>query len=123
MKFGFFSQRSAFQNALDKGLLLKPAKTLDQMHQIVTNSTVDGVLAAVFALLTLTVIGSAIPVWIKAARSGGLPTTEAPYELSRIVAPSGLFATPAKKRAVREYEDAERERVAGRELAAAGRPQ
>jgi carbon starvation protein len=123
-KIGFFQQRSLYQAAIDQGHLLKPAKTMGEMQQIVTNSTVDGVLAALFAVLTLIVIGSAIPVWIKAANSGGLPTTEVPHELSHLVAPSDFFATAKEKQAVREYEDSERElAAAGHELAGAGRPQ
>jgi len=116
VKIGFFSQRSAFQAAIDKGLLLKPAKTMDEMHQIVTNSTVDGVLALVFALLTLTVIGSAIPVWIKAARLGSLPTVETPHVTSHLVAPSDFFATKVEKQEVREHEESQRE------LIGSGRP-
>jgi len=108
-KIGFFQQRSVYQSALDKGVLLKPAKTLDQMQQIVTNSTVNGVLAALFAVLTLTVIASAIPVWVKAAKLGGLPTTEVPPVLSHLVAPSDFIATAAEKQAVRDYENSERE--------------
>src|ERR1035437_4325374 len=123
-KIGFFQQRSLYQTALDQGHLLKPAKTMGEMQQIVTNSTVDGLLAALFAVLTLIVIVGAIPVWIKAAKSGGLPTTEAPRELSHLVAPSDFFATPAEKQAVRDYEDSERElAAAGRELASVGSPQ
>jgi len=122
-KIGFFEQRSVYQAAVDKGLLLKPAKTMDQMNQIVTNSTVDGVLAALFALLTIIVIASAIPVWVKASKLGGLPTTEVPHQLSHIVAPADFFATASEKVAVREYEDSERElAAAGRELAGSGRP-
>ena len=115
VKIGFFQQRSVFQTALDKGLLIKPAKTLDQMQQVITNVTVDGVLQALFALLTLTVIASAIPVWIKAAKLGGLPTAEAPRQPSHLVAPAELFATAQEKQAVREYEDSQRK------LAASGR--
>ena len=73
-KIGYFEQRSVYQAALDKGNLLAPAKNMDQMHQIITNSTVNGFLQALFALLTLIVVASAIPVWIKAAKKGGLPT-------------------------------------------------
>jgi carbon starvation protein len=115
-KIGFFQQRSTYQTALDKGDLLKPAKSMDQMQQIITNSTVDGVLMALFAVLTITVIASAIPVWIKAAKLGGLPTTEVPREPSHLVAVAEIFATAQEKQDVREYDDAERE------LAAAGRP-
>ena len=48
------------------------------------------------------------PVWIKAAKSGGLPTTEVPRQPSHIVAAAKLFATAQEKRAVREYEDSQR---------------
>jgi carbon starvation protein len=108
-KIGFFEQRSVYQTALDKGDLLPPATSTAQMHQIITNSTTNGVLQALFALLTLTVVVSAIPVWIKAARIGGLPTTEAPHETSRLVAPSDFFATKEEKEAVREYEGSQPE--------------
>jgi carbon starvation protein len=115
-KIGFFAQRSAYQTALDNGKLLKPAKTAEAMQQIITNSTVDGVLMAVFALLTLIVIGSAIPVWIKASKLGGLATTEVPRQPSHLVAAAEIFATTQEKEAVREYEASERE------LASAGSP-
>ncbi|MGZ8725135.1 MAG: carbon starvation CstA family protein, partial [Aeromicrobium sp.] len=107
-KLGYFEQRSTFQSAVDKGDLIAPATDMDQMQQIITNSTVNGGLQALFALLTLIVVFSAIPVWIKAARSGGLPTTEVPYVPSQIVAPSDFFATAEEKQAVREYEASQR---------------
>ncbi|MBA2770271.1 MAG: carbon starvation protein A, partial [Sporichthyaceae bacterium] len=110
-RIGYFEQRSAFQAALDKGDLLPPATDVNQMQQVITNSTVNGVLQALFALLTLTVVLSAIPIWIKAFKSGGLPTTEFPHEPSRIVAPSDFFATKHEKEAVREYEASQRELV------------
>ena len=108
-KIGYFEQRSVYRTALDNGDLLAPATNMDQMQQVITNSTVNGVLQALFALLTLTVVLSAIPVWIKAAKSGGLPTTEVPHEPSHLVAPSDFFATKAEKEAVREYEGSQRE--------------
>ena len=79
------------------------------MQQVITNSTVNGVLQAIFALLTLIVVVSAIPIWVKALKSGGLPTTEVPHEPSRLVAPSDFFATAEEKQAVREYETTQRE--------------
>jgi carbon starvation protein len=110
-KIGFFQQRSVYSAALDKGNVLAPAKTLDQMQQVVTNSTVNGVLSAFFALLTLVVLASAIPVWVKAFKSGGLPTTEVPHEPSRLVAPSDFFATSEEKDAVRVFEASQRELI------------
>jgi len=111
-KIGFFQQRSVYSAAFDNGKLLKPAKTMDNMQQIITNATVDGVLSVLFALLTLIVIGAAIPIWIKAAKRGGLPTTEAPHELSYLVAPAEIFATAVEKQAVRDYEDYNRKLAA-----------
>ena len=108
-KLGYFEQRSVYQAALDKGDLLAPATNTDQMQQIITNSTVNGGLQALFALLTLIVVMSAIPIWIKAAKAGGLPTTEVPHVTSHIVAPSDFFATADEKQAVREYEASQRE--------------
>ncbi|MEO3889664.1 carbon starvation CstA family protein [Nonomuraea sp. B5E05] len=91
---GFFSQRDRYQTALDQGQLLAPAKTRGEMEQIVLNSTVDGILAALFAILIIVVIVDALRVWIRVIRSGEtLPTAEAPYEESKIFAPAGLIAT------------------------------
>ncbi|NBE97035.1 carbon starvation protein A [Nonomuraea sp. KC401] len=91
---GFFSQRDRYQTALDQGQLLAPAKSVGEMEQIVINSTVDGVLAALFAILIIVVILDALRVWIKVIRSGEtLPTAEAPFEESKILAPAGLIAT------------------------------
>ena len=59
-KLGFFAQRDKFQAALDSGEVLPPAKDADQMQAIVTNSTVDGVLAALFAALIIVVILDAV---------------------------------------------------------------
>ena len=55
-KLGFFSQRDRFKEALDQGEVLAPAKSLDDMQKVVTNSTVDGILAAFFAILIVIVI-------------------------------------------------------------------
>jgi carbon starvation protein len=108
-KIGFFQQRSVYAAAIDKGQFIAPQKTIDQMQQVVTNSTVNGVLSALFAVLTLIVVASAIPIWIKAAKLGVLPTTETPPKPSNLVAPSDFFATAEEKEAVREYEASQRE--------------
>ena len=70
-KIGYFTQRSTYQAALDNGEVLAPATDTSQMQQIITNSTVNGVLQALFALLTLVVVVSAVAIWVRAWRSGG----------------------------------------------------
>jgi carbon starvation protein len=91
-KLGFFAQRDHYHDAIAAGKVLPPAKSMDDMHAVVTNSTVDGVLAALFAILIVIVILDAMRIWVKAIRAGGsLPTTEVPPVESHLRAPSGLF--------------------------------
>jgi len=99
-RLGFFAQRDKYATALDKGEVLAPATNLDDMQAVVTNSTVDGVLAAFFALLVVLVILDASRIWAKALRVGSLPTTEAAYVPSQIVAPSGLVTTAEERKAL-----------------------
>ncbi|KQS73259.1 carbon starvation CstA family protein [Modestobacter sp. Leaf380] len=96
---GYFAQRARYADALDRGEVLAPAVDASAMQQVVTNSTVNGVLQSVFALLTLVVVANGVLVVVRAVRAGGLPTTEAPAEPSRIVEPAGLFPT-AEERAL-----------------------
>jgi len=81
--------------------VLAPAKNIGEMQTVVTNSTVDGILSALFAILIIIVIANAMVVWYRALTS---PTTltsaEAPAVPSQIVAPAGLIATAEEKRAL-----------------------
>jgi carbon starvation protein len=98
---GFFAQRAKFAAALERGEVLAPAKSIDDMQAVIVNSTVDGVLAALFALLIIIVIGNALLVWYRALTTDiPLPSSEAPAVPSQIVAPAGLIATAAEKRAL-----------------------
>ncbi|MEU6146338.1 carbon starvation CstA family protein [Streptomyces sp. NPDC047081] len=97
-KVGFFKQRSVFQDAIDAGKVLPPAKNMDDMHTVVTNSTVDGVLSAVLAVLIVVVIADALRVCVRHVRRPALSTlSEAPYVESRITAPAGLIPTREEK--------------------------
>jgi carbon starvation protein len=90
-KLGFFAQRDRFNDAIAQNQVLPPAKSMDDMHAVVTNSTVDGILAALFAILIVIVILDAARISIKAIRAGGLPTTEVPPSPSHLRVPRGLF--------------------------------
>jgi carbon starvation protein len=73
-------------------------RTSGDMEQIVTNSTVDGVLAAFFAVLIIVIIADAMRVWSGIIRGRRpLETTEVPAQPSHLFAPSGLIATPAER--------------------------
>jgi carbon starvation protein len=98
---GFFAQRDKYAAALEQGQVLAPAKNIGEMHTVVTNSTVDGILAALFAILVIIVIVNAMVVWYRALTSPTpLASAEAPAVPSQIVAPSGLIATAEEKRAL-----------------------
>jgi carbon starvation protein len=102
-KIGFFAQRDKFQDAIDAGEVVAPAKSMGDMHSVVTNSTVDGILAAIFAVLIIVVILDAARIWVKAIRAREpLPTTEVEPVESHLVAPAGLFPTAAEREAMAE---------------------
>ncbi|WP_329349462.1 carbon starvation protein A [Streptomyces sp. NBC_01261] len=100
-KVGFFKQRSVFQDAMDAGKVLPPAKSMDDMRTVVTNSTVDGVLSAILAVLVVVVIADALRVCVRHIRRPALSTlSETPYVESNIVAPAGLIPTREEKEEV-----------------------
>ena len=104
---GFFAQRAKYQQALDAGEVIPPAKSLDDVSQIVTNSTVDGVLSILFAALIIVVIADAARVWWQTLSGRREPVlTEVPAEESKLWAPSGLFPT-AEDRARQADQQAE----------------
>ncbi|WP_420856829.1 carbon starvation CstA family protein, partial [Streptomyces qinglanensis] len=97
-KIGFFQQRADYQEAIDQGKVIAPAKSMDDMHTVVTNSTVDGVLSALFALLVVVVLADAARTCVRAVRDPeGTRMREAPYRKSTLTAPAGLIATKEEK--------------------------
>jgi carbon starvation protein len=89
-RIGFFAQRARYAGALDAGRILPPAKSAADMQAVVTNSTVDGVLIAVFLLLVVVVVGNAALVCVRSVRHRGTPpSSEAPYVESLIGALPG----------------------------------
>jgi carbon starvation protein len=107
---GYFAQASRYREARDAGELLAPATDQDQMSQVITNSTTNGVLQSTFAVLVIIVVANAVVIWVRAIRAGSLPTTEVPHTPSEIVAPADFIATADEKRAVAAWEAERRER-------------
>jgi carbon starvation protein len=71
---------------------------MEDMRTVVTNSTVDGVLSALFALLVVVVLVDSARTCVRAVRRPETAVlTEAPYTLSKIAAPAGLVATEEEK--------------------------
>ena len=113
-RIGYFEQAATFRAARDAGEVLPPAADADQMGQVIFNSTVNGTIQALFALLVIVVVVNAAVIWARALRAGSLPTTEVPHTPSRLVAPSDFFATREEKEAVRRWEAEQRELAGGR---------
>lgn len=109
-RVGFFKQRSIYQDAIDDGKILPPAKSMDDMRTVVTNSTVDGVLSAALALLIVVVIADAARICVKHIRNPqSSKLSDAEYVESKIVEPAGLIPTQEEKAelaAAREDQDA-----------------
>jgi len=79
-KIGFLANANKYQAALDKGELLAPAKSMEQMHQIITNNYVDAALSALFILLVLSILAYAIPACRRALSNNKPTTLETPFE-------------------------------------------
>jgi carbon starvation protein len=87
-KIGYFQQASDYRAARDAGEVLAPATDMDQMGQVITNSTVNGSLQAIFAVLVIIVVANAAVTCLRALRAGGgtgVPTTEEPKVESELV--------------------------------------
>jgi len=79
-RVGFLAHASKYQAALDEGKLLAPAKSIEQMRQVIFNDYVDAGLAAMFMLVVISVLVFGIRTVLK-ARSAQQPSVkEAPYE-------------------------------------------
>src|ERR687885_576060 len=83
-KIGFFAQRAAAQQSLQQGKLndvmkaLK-AESLDDARQILVNTTEDGILSILFALMIIIVILDAARVWSGLVFGRKEPWRESPY--------------------------------------------
>ena len=103
-KLGFFAQRAAAQQSLQQGKLndvmkaLK-AESLSDAQQILVNTTVDGILSILFAVMIIVVILDAARVWFGLVFGGKEPElSEAPWEESRLDSEGRETAEPVGAR-------------------------
>jgi carbon starvation protein len=54
-KIGFLAHAAKFSAAAENGELLAPAKSVEQMHQVIVNDYVDAALASLFVLVVLSI--------------------------------------------------------------------
>jgi carbon starvation protein len=87
---GFFAQRAAAAQSIQNGelndvMLALKAQSLEDARQVLVNTTIDGILSILFALMIIIVIADAARVWFGLIRGGQEPEmSEAPWEESRL---------------------------------------
>ncbi len=87
---GFFAQRAAAQQSIQAGKLNDTmsalgAASVDDARQILVNTTVDGVLSILFAVMIIIVIADAARVWFGIVRGSKEPEmSEAPWQESHL---------------------------------------
>lgn len=75
-KIGLFAHAHRFADALARGELMAPAKTLTQMRQVILNDYVDAALCALFMAVVLAMTGFGAAAIRRARASGDISTRE-----------------------------------------------
>jgi carbon starvation protein len=79
-KIGFLAHAAKYQAASAKGEVLAPAKSLEQMHQIVVNDYVDATLAAFFMCVVASILVFGARACLQAWRSRHPTARETPFQ-------------------------------------------
>ncbi|WP_087999539.1 carbon starvation CstA family protein [Gottfriedia solisilvae] len=75
-KIGFLAHANIFKEAYNDGKVLAPATSPAQMKQILVNDYLDATLCVIFIAVVITVLISAIRIWIKVITNHKLPLHE-----------------------------------------------
>ncbi|WP_025850142.1 carbon starvation CstA family protein [Paenibacillus ehimensis] len=78
-KIGFLTHAQQYQDAMNAGKLLAPAKTAAQMQQIITNDYVDAILCGLFMIIVLAVLLVSMRTWYRVLKGLPVGLSEAPY--------------------------------------------
>ncbi|HCY63728.1 MAG TPA: carbon starvation protein A [Oxalobacteraceae bacterium] len=75
IKVGFLAHAEKFQNAIDQGIVLAPAKTMEEMERIAFNDYLDAGLTAFFMVVVVSILLFGIRTAL-AARANALPSSK-----------------------------------------------
>ncbi|MED1466986.1 carbon starvation CstA family protein [Bacillus salipaludis] len=78
-KIGFLAHADIFSEANATGKILAPATTAAEMKQVIINDYVDATLTAIFMIVVIVVLISALQIWFKVLTKHKLPLHESPY--------------------------------------------
>ena len=76
---GFLSHANKFEDSLNAGKMIAPAKTAAQMQQIIFNDRLDAVVCAVFMAIVVLILVDAIRVWLGISKGKSKSLSETPY--------------------------------------------
>lgn len=79
-KIGFMAAANKYQAALDKGDLIAPAKTVEQMQQVVLNNQIDAAMSAIFLFLVVSILVFSVFACRKALLNSKRTDRESLYE-------------------------------------------
>ena len=79
-KVGFLALANKFEMALNEGKVLAPAKSLDQMSQLVFNNRLDAGLTILFMLVVVSIVFFGIRAALQSLKTDKPTVQETPYE-------------------------------------------
>jgi carbon starvation protein len=79
VRIGFLAHAEKFRAALERGEVLAPAKSLEDMARIVMNDRIDAALCALFAFIVLAMAVVVLRSCLRHRRGERQPLKEAPY--------------------------------------------
>lgn len=90
-KIGFLAQANRFSDAIARGEILKPAKTLEEMQTIVMSNQINAALCGFFMIVAIVMVIAAIGIVRRALASPTPTAQEAPavYADPEVVTPRG----------------------------------
>jgi carbon starvation protein len=102
---GYWSLHRQCQQALDAGKTrCSTAKNVDQVHDVIRNTFIQGTLSIVFAVLVVIVVVTGVIMALRVIRGGGTRLTEDEPVPSRLFGPSGMIPTANEREVQRQWD-------------------
>ncbi|MFT3806837.1 carbon starvation CstA family protein [Arenimonas sp.] len=78
-RIGFLAHARKFSDAIAHGEVLAPAKTMDEMHQVLRNDYVNATLTVILMALVISLVVLGLRAALKAYRAPGITAQETPH--------------------------------------------
>ncbi len=101
---GYWALHTQCQQALAAGKTrCSTAKNVDQVHDVIRNTFIQGTLSIIFAVLVVIVFVAGVVMVLRSIRGGGIPLSEDEPVPSRLFAPSGLIPSAKEREVQRQW--------------------